>query len=342
MTLTNQRNSNVEMLRIVLMFGILLWHVTVHGYGLAHMSEGNVSVEHPLVNALCTALFAPCVNLFVLISGYYGMKLKTMTLLRFELQAVFYSYVLAVVMYFAFHDLGTSLVSVAFPVIGNHWWFLHTYIMLLLLSPVINEGVKRLTERQHLAIIALLVIINGIGFLLRRVPNGSNLQSFILVYIIGQYLWLYRDKYRRLYNCKLLLIGGVICVAINLLIVVFSLHTAQTYPKAYSGVFLWLSYSNPVILLQTVCIFCAVLSLRPSFSRCTNAVAKHVFAVYLITETFGIHLYGVLRDIFNRNFFLGIAAAAVVFAACIAVENVRSKLSEALLNKAHAWWQRRA
>lgn len=90
------RNTNVEVLRMLIMFGILLWHVTVHGYGLAHMEEyGMLTIEHDFMNSLSVAMFAPCVDLFVLISGYYGIKFSFKTMVRFEGQAVFYSYLTA-------------------------------------------------------------------------------------------------------------------------------------------------------------------------------------------------------------------------------------------------------
>lgn len=198
------RNSNVEMLRIVIMFGILLWHVTMHGYGMAK----ELPAEHGFMNSLCIALFVPCVNLFVLISGYYGIKLKLSSIARFEAQAVFYSYAIAVVMYFAFHDLGAPLITVSLPVLGKRWWFLTTYLMLTLAAPVLNEGVKRLTKRQLLLSIAGLIAINSIGKMLKLDGGGSDFQTFMIVYLTGRFLRFYKEDYKVFSNCKAMLIGG--------------------------------------------------------------------------------------------------------------------------------------
>lgn len=205
--LRKQRNSNVEMLRIVIMFGILLRHVTWHGFGLADMTDG-ATVDYGFMNSLCVSLFAPSVDLFVLISGYFSIKLKKSSLVRMEVQALFYSYVLAVIMYFMFRDLVVPVHRVAFPVLCSHWWFLSTYILLMFVAPIINEGVKRLTEKQHLLIIMSMVVLNGVGKLLGFEIGGSDFRSFIIVYLIGQYLALYKDKYKALYNCKTMLTGG--------------------------------------------------------------------------------------------------------------------------------------
>lgn len=329
------RNTNVEVLRMLVMFGILLWHVTVHGYSLAHMEELNIlTIQHDFMNSLSVAMFAPCVDLFVLISGYYGIKFSFKTLARFEGQAIFYSYLTAAG---AILLLGhcPGLMGKIFPIIGNRWWFLTTYVMLLIIAPILNEGIKRLTEKQHLSIIFLFIAINCVGYLfIRRTPNGSNLQSFILIYVIGQYLHSYKDKYKMLTNKKVLLAGFIFCTLINFIAVSLCLQFGVKYPKLVTiGIMLYLSYSNPVILLQAILIFCAVLSLKPTYNIKVNTIAKHVFGVYLITEGIGLRLYKMLKDIFNENFLLGILACIVVFFACLLIESVRSKGYDIFYNK---------
>lgn len=325
-----QRNTNVEVLRMLVMFGILLWHVTVHGYGLAHMAQNGVSViDHEFMNSLCVALFAPCVNLFVLISGYYGIHFSLKTICRFEAQAVFYSVVMAAVVWFAFGELNAGKLAVVFPVLRNRWWFLTTYILLFTFAPIINEGVRRLTERQHLTLIALFCALNAIA-----THNGSCMQSFLLVYLIGRYLNMYKDKRKILTNKKIITLGWLLCTAINLAAIYFCWQAGVEHPELITkGIMAYLNYSNPVILLQSILILCGVLALKPTFNGRTNSVAKHVFGVYLITEALAMHLYKPLKDVFNDSFMLGMAACIVVFTVCLMVEAVRSKGYNVILDK---------
>lgn len=198
--------------------------------------------------------------------------------------------------------------------------------MLFIIAPILNEGTKRLTEKQHLSIILMLVAINCVGYLfIRRESNGSNLQSFILLYIIGQYLHAYKDKYKILSNIKVSFPCAIICTLINLLAVYLCLKLGVEYPKLITKVTLYLSYSNPVILLQAILILCAVLSLNPAYNVKVNTIAKHVFGVYLITEGIGLRLYKTLKDIFNGSFLLGMLACILVFFACLMIEAIRSK-----------------
>lgn len=335
MVTNNTRNSNVETLRLFVMFGILLWHVTVHGYGLAYMqSSDTLTIEHDFMNALSTAMFVPCVDIFVLISGYYGIKFSFKTLARFECQAIFYSYLMA---FAAFYFFGNSnnLLEKIFPIIGNRWWFLTVYVMLLIIAPILNEGIKRLTEKQHLAIIVMLVAINCIGYMfLRQIGNGNTLQFFILLYLIGQYLHSYKDKYKMFANTRLTVLLSIICTAINFIAVYFCLQSCVQHPILVTKyMMLYLSYNNPVVLLQAIFILCAVLSLNPTFNIKINTLARHVFAVYLITECAGKTFYKMLKDCFNSNFFFGMSACIGVFFVCLLIEAIRSKCYDIICNK---------
>ena len=59
---TKVRKSNIELLRIIAMMFIVIWHISVH----AQKGELN---SHNYIVAFCTT----GVNLFILISGYFGI-----------------------------------------------------------------------------------------------------------------------------------------------------------------------------------------------------------------------------------------------------------------------------
>ena len=67
------RNSNIEILRLVLMVAILGWHILIYGFGLKDMesttciSEGCFPNEN-MALAL-TSLFAPATYCFMFITG---------------------------------------------------------------------------------------------------------------------------------------------------------------------------------------------------------------------------------------------------------------------------------
>lgn len=184
----NKRNSNIELLRIIALFGILLWHISIHGFDFRNIV--NSDVDHVWVNALCTAIFVPCVDIFVLISGYFGIKLSLKPILHLEIQSLFYGYCKIIVLLLMGIGFGRADL---FPTIGGTWWFVTCYMLLMLASPIINAGVQQLSNRQLLFIILAWNIINGLGSIVKNEINGSNFTSLFLIYITGAYI-------RRLYD----------------------------------------------------------------------------------------------------------------------------------------------
>ena len=61
-----KRNSSIELLRIICMWMIILYHLSMHSYGEA--------LGHNLLWDIVTNVFHIGVVCFILISGWYGIK----------------------------------------------------------------------------------------------------------------------------------------------------------------------------------------------------------------------------------------------------------------------------
>lgn len=68
--------------------------------------------------------------------------------------------------------------------------------------------------------------------------------------------------------------------------------------------------------------------MKPSYSKWINTIAKHVFAVYLITEAIGMPLYKALKNIYVDNFVLGLIVSVLIFIVCILIEVARNAIYE--------------
>ena len=88
----NERESNFELLRLVLMRLVLLIHYTP--VRIADMTGGiylTDNIWQDFVNLELKSLSIVCVNCFVLISGYFGIKLKLRSFLSLLFQMVYWS-----------------------------------------------------------------------------------------------------------------------------------------------------------------------------------------------------------------------------------------------------------
>ena len=113
------RESGVELYRIMLMFGICLLHSVIA------CGHTNINLNH---------LLLPCVDGFVLISGWFGVKFSWRKVGSLYLQAFYAAFIAECLI----GDGG--LAGVFFLV--RRFWFLHAYIIMMMFAPLINKALE--------------------------------------------------------------------------------------------------------------------------------------------------------------------------------------------------------
>ena len=176
----NARNSNIELIRIVAMFFIACGHIIVHGF----------KSEESLLNGVYSFAFVG-VNLFVLITGYFGINFKWKSLINL-VGITFFYYLISLICSLSFFNdtiLPGQIIGIFFPISYNvYYWFISAYIFLFLLSPILSFTLKNITNRQLLIFIFILTYINCVSgwFFGDRInPNGYNTMNLIYLYFIG-------------------------------------------------------------------------------------------------------------------------------------------------------------
>lgn len=121
------RNSNIELLRIVSMVLIAMFHFSVHGT----WPEGGPLASDTAVEMLSFGGKIG-VNCFVLITGYFMVHghLKVQSLLRIALQTWFYSFAILAIFAIAQPDLITPdrLRKAVTPITSGEYWFITCYL----------------------------------------------------------------------------------------------------------------------------------------------------------------------------------------------------------------------
>ena len=145
------RNANMDLLRIFSMFLIILLHSIDHS-GVLEQAEFSSTAINLWVR-FTYMLTQVCVNLYVLISGYFLVKSKfrLQKLVALWLEVAFYSFIIK----FVFMLVGyrpfsvASLISCLVPVFTGRYWFITIYFGLYLIFPFLNIAIKAMNKRQH-------------------------------------------------------------------------------------------------------------------------------------------------------------------------------------------------
>ncbi len=326
-TNTKNRESNIELLRIVLMIMIIIHHLIVHGCQNSSPSKSTL-----LVSLNTFTIIA--VNCFVFISGYYGIKFKAKTLLSFILQATFYS----VATYIIYHGFiakeaysTPDFIHSFFPVTYAQWWFLNAFLGVYILSPFINKGIESLNIYQSGLIVIILVYINSsypiMGY---NFYSGSGHSFFTLlsIYIIARFCGKYIKDLKKpliLYICTFLM-------TLLLVYILLSINYTNTAERL-------VSYGCPLVILGAIFFFYTFRKIKIQ-SNIINKIAPLCFGVYMIHDTTDTRLLikGLVEQVNNaiaNPLLFGLALigmAMLIFILCACIEKVRQIIFKPILD----------
>ena len=285
MAIQKQRESNIELFRIITMLLIVAHHYVVNS-GLIDIISENPSSPRSLFYLIFGAWGKTGINCFVLISGYYMCKsqISLRKSLKLILQIVFYSvflYILFVMIgKYQFSKMNFLKQFLPIKSVGNG--FVSCYLVFFFLIPFLNKALQGMDRIMHLILIWFLILIFTI---LPVVPYMyysiyfSYVSWFVVLFFIGAYLRLYPDNLL----CKQIGLRLVILLLLSTLSIVFF---ANRLPRAdqdiYYAHYLLADSNKPLALLTAVYAFLYFKQLKIGYHKWINLLAASTFGVLLI------------------------------------------------------------
>ena len=213
-TTKTKRQSNIELLRMLAMFLVLLVHADYFSLGAPSIQEIQNNTLDSFLRIFFEAISIVCVNVFILISGWFGIKPSFKGLCNFIYQCLFFLTGLYIVtLLIGVNELSLKgLAGCVFATKLN--WFIKAYLLLYILSPVLNAFIKTTTQRTFkLVLIAFFSFTCtycwiGVASFMNR---GYSTLFFIGLYLLARYTRLYSPKWS-LYSAKTYLTFYFLCV----------------------------------------------------------------------------------------------------------------------------------
>ena len=187
MAIINQRNSSIELLRILAMFMVLMLHF--NGLTLGPVTIDTL-IHTPILGGfrifLCQATII-CVNIFILISGYFGIRPTFRWIKSFLFQVFFYTTLLLFIAFLLKWEIdwGTTFKAFYF---GSIYWYIPAFLILYILSPVINKFLENSTSYEILYTVCAFYCVQIIyGYVIDTggFMGGYSALSFIGLYMIA-------------------------------------------------------------------------------------------------------------------------------------------------------------
>ncbi len=267
----NQRQSNIELLRCIAMLCIIVYHLCL-------FALGGVPTGTKLYQALQIPLHIG-VPLFVLISGYFGIRFSLRGLMRLLSKAYIYFVPFLVIPMLLAHNGGVKDILKGVFIIGfDAQWYLNTYLYLFLFSPIINRYLQNITKVQRVYLLVILAFMSVyIGNVTEgdvSLVEGKNLTNFLLLYTLGNTIRYYQDAINAILQRKL--------VVSYFLFNAFLVYAFMCIPMLAGKVWKYsFAYDSPIIILNSIWVFAIFIKIKLN-SRIINWMGSGVFACYLL------------------------------------------------------------
>lgn len=279
------------------------------------------------------------VNLFLLISGYFKIKLSWKSFLNLVFICMFCKVVHLCADTFMLgisHPLYEWLLKPIFVVSRSGGWFVQVYFMLMFVSPLLNKAIDNLSKKEWRQSLSLLCVITFyLGWILHNYDDGAGytLMNFVFVYVIGAAIRYYRlVEKAKAWQMVLALVVGVYATFMGC-------KFASVHENLHLG---FMAYNSPFVIMTACAVFCIFGKLKVQ-NLWINKVAVSMLTVYLLTDGGNLSkvLYGMVGKIATENsatitllLFVVVAMGIILSVTCLdQVRQVAYKRLQIVLTK---------
>lgn len=326
---TKVRDSNFELLRIVAILMVLVLHADFFSLEGPSAADIMSDLSGSSMKILIQALTISAVNIFVMISGFYGIHHSKLGIFNLLFQTFFYLITIYVVcIAFGLSQLNVTGIKELFMLTPSNW-FLKSYILLYIIAPVLNTFASKANKRQFkFILIAYYAFVLIWGWLF---PTSTD-------YIVGGYspvffVWLYMlARYMRLYSYRINQLSFITAILLCIAIVLFALLSCiSTYYIGGDTVYgyILLQYVSPTTVATAMLLIIATSKLHIS-SKLINRLAASSFAVYLVYVNPNLltPYRNLFRDLYHSNhslmyWIIVLGLVAIMYIAVAVIDAIR-------------------
>lgn len=290
------RQSNIELLRILSMFGVIILHYNNAEIGGAFLTS------NPMNKVILYGFESLCicaVNVYLLISAFFLSKSESRKWNKpaeLLVQVVLFDaglYVLRILM----GKEGFAIKSFIFALLPDNY-FVILYIACFFVSPMINIAFRQLGKERARQFLLMGVVILSVwptlvdtlqditgeswiglsSISISGSQSGYTIANFLLVYAIGAYLGIY--GFEAIVGDRKYKTSTLLSMQMGMLVLIL-LWTIIFEKMNFGGCSAW-DYCNPLVIMEAVLLFVMFSRFRIPNNKWINQLAKGSFTVYLL------------------------------------------------------------
>lgn len=310
-----KRNSSIELLRIISMLLIVIFHFLSRNFNLYVISNEQINQPNILSEIYLAQLGALGVPCFMFISGYFGIKFQQQRFNETLFQCLFYA-LISFIGYFIISG-ETEWQALLFV---NYWWFMTSYLTIYVLSSGINYLIENSSSKRILYILAFLYV-TLICSIWRPASMVNGFVTLVAIYIFARFCRLHLSNFIKEKSIFILLL----LVVLKIILIFLSFKTIHLGAITYIG-----SYKNPLNIL-IVGFLVIIIEKKHFYSNLINRIAHSSLSVYLLSESaFGMIFFSPIFPKEQFNLLSFIIGSIIVFISIFIIDNIRIVISKRL------------
>lgn len=328
-----QRDSNLELYRIIVMIMIVAHHFVVNSGVMERMYEAPLSA-----NSIFLFIFGAWgktgINCFVLITGYFMCKsnITVKKYIKLVAELFFYKLVIAIIFAIAGLESMKDIIDAVLIVRVIDKNFTGCFLVFYLLIPFLNIMLNNMNKSQHIKLIAVLTFLYVFCGTVPKFNVTFNYVSwFVFIYLVVAYLRFYAKKQ---YKWGLLTAFFILLAVMSIFVCLF---IGERFNK--QAAYMFVSDSNTFLALAiSICSFMYFKNLKIGYSKLINTIGGSTFGVLLIHANSDamrewlwkrfLNVSNAFDFAFVKLILFSVFSVAGVFISCIVIDVLRKELFE--------------
>ena len=325
---SKQRNSNIELFRILATLLVLIVHF--NGWfvgGLPTSYEWSTFTLQEGAQLYIQGLSCCCVNCFLIISGWFGIKLKFRSIWKLWLVLIGVYVPCFFMNCILNHNFVVRNFIDSIVAFSRESYYIQNYLILLFISPVLNSFIEKNGKQITSYALAFWIIEFVMEYIFRNkclyIEHGYSLFHFVTIYLLARTAFLNKD-------CLFRVKGRLYLVFYFVVALIIAFGRGIFASKAQY----WTGYSCPLNVIESFCLFLSFAKLKFS-SNVVNSIASTTLFVYVMQVSSPVIGFLKKIDVFLLcNFSYGcylLSALSVIIVFFILV-SIYAKMMEKFLN----------
>ena len=280
-----ERNTSIELLRIIAMLMVIAHHWEIHAYGDG-ICNSDISINQ-IFSFVIGSWGSLGVDIFFAISAYYlytlDKELNFKKIINLIIKVSIYGsvvlFVANIINIVEFNIVET--IKMILGVFAYQYWFISVYVVICVLSPALNKAINSLNKKYLFIIIGVLAYC---GFVLKFFFYGNDFTGrlicgIVIYMIIGI---LERFSYNHIFE-KYGGVGSVLSITIIICLeILCSLIGTYINPSVYPMIRRIQITQSPFMLLTALFIFYYFIKKKSKPINAINILGKYSVGGYLL------------------------------------------------------------